>query len=149
MATMKLPDPLYYTLEDLAAEWQCHPDRLRTLAASGLLELSTADISGSRVTVVAVEERRRFEELASPAQAETTRLRNDERRGLLNLIGALAYIAYVDDVTRPYALTSTLQADAAARGIPLEIGEDAIADKLKDAFALMRERKCALFDQPE
>lgn len=146
MATIRLPTPLFYTLEDLASEWGCHPDRLRSFAASGLLEVRTTEMGGTSVPAIAVEEKARFEALVSPSQAQERAINGRERRSLLNLIGVLAYVAYVRDVARPYALTRTIQEDAARLGLTLEIGDDTIADKLKDSFELMRQCGCGLFD---
>lgn len=147
MAAMKLPSPLYYSIDDLAHEWGCHPDRVRAFAASGLLEVKPVDFGDTTLPAVADEEKSRFESLLAPESMEGRPInRRDERNSLFNIIGALAFIAYAQDVTRPYALTRTIQEDAATLGIPLEIGEDTIADKLKDAFALMREYGCVHFE---
>lgn len=140
---LNLPAPLYYTLADLATEWKCHPDRIRTYAASGLLALSGVDVDGAMVPAIAHEEKARFE---GEAMGRERRLDTRERKTLLNIIGALAFIAYRDDVKAPYALTRQIEEEAATLGLPLEMGDDSLANKLKDSFALMREAGCIHFD---
>lgn len=144
MAPLALPPPLHYTIADLAHEWKCHPDRILMLADAGVIEVTTIKLGGVDVPAVAHQERERFEGAACPA-AEVRPMNPTERKTLLNIIAALAYIAYSDDVLHPYTLTGKIEKEAATHGVPLEFGDDTLSDKLKAAFALMRARGCRIF----
>jgi hypothetical protein len=139
----KLPDPPFFTLDEMAVAWSCSVQRLHVLAEHGTedgaakLAITEYALKGESVLGISTDERRRFERLAG-AQAEGESLSGKERRTLLNLLGAFVVIWDPCEDIQPYAVVRDLEEQAAAHGIPILRGDDTNARMIGEAIALLK-----------
>lgn len=135
MPAVTLPAVPFYTVETLADEWQCRPDRVRMYLAAGMLQADPVTVAGTTSHVITDAERIRFEHAHNITSKERG-LRRDEREILYRLLGFFVVTWAGEDMTKkPFQLFKMIASDMEAQGLSVKISDQCGADKMKQALA--------------
>lgn len=144
MKTIKIPEPDYYSLPDLAQCWGVAIERIHTYATAGTIDgqrLEVRPCGADAIPGVTPAERKRFESLgaASPRFPEG-RFHPSDKASHEALIAALLVMCYgkrADLLMGPYELAGEIERDAARLGFQLERSPETNAKILREAQAAL------------
>jgi hypothetical protein len=147
MKRLRLPEPNFYPIQDLAILWGCSPALLQVFAECGTgdgqdkLKTDSYTLAGKPVVGVSLEEKKRFERLADIKSGGTKALNAGERKSLLGLVGAFSVLWSGGDerhLGHPYTLLANVENAAATLGVPMIRGDDTNTRLIQEAVDLIR-----------
>ena len=141
---MKLPEPTFYPLPELARLWGCGPEIVSVYATVGTLRgdrlrVGVFDLNGKQVEGVTPEEKYRFERIRSKPFAEDDQ-DGKERTSMLGLIGALSVLWCGGDPTRenrPFVLVNEINEAAENQKVPMIRQKETNAKLIREALLLL------------
>lgn len=131
--------PSFYSLQTLANEWGCDVEQLELMESLSELEIITVQGDSREFRAVTREEKRRVEAM-KPMPERASRYNPTERASHLALLGALLVLWARDAnlLSKPYAVVSEIEQDAARWSIPMHRSKDTNAAMVGEAIAMLR-----------